>query len=78
MKNNETITWIVIAIAVIVVFSGFGTMRFGGGYGGMMGMMYGSYGGGMMFFGWLYGILVLIALVLFIIWIVKQLQNPRR
>lgn len=78
MKNNETITWILVAIAVIVVFSGFGTMRFGGGYGGMMSMMYGSYGGGMMFFGWLYGILILVALVLFIIWIVKQLQNPRR
>ena len=78
MKNNEALMWILVAIAVIVVFSGFGTMRFGGSYGGMMNMMYGSYGGGMMFFGWLYGILILVALVLFIIWIVKQLQSPRR
>jgi len=33
--------WILIAIAVIVVFSGFGAMRFSGsyGYGGMMNMM---------------------------------------
>ncbi len=80
MKNNETLMWILIAIAVIVVFSGFGAMRFSGsyGYGGMMNMMYGSYGGGMMFFGWLYGILILIALVLFIVWLWNQIQNPRK
>ncbi|MFH1325373.1 MAG: hypothetical protein ABIH49_01210 [archaeon] len=79
MKNNETIMWILIAIAVIVVFSGFGAMRFGSyGYGGMRGMMYGGYGSGMMFFGWLYGILILVALVLFIVWLFKQIQNPKR
>lgn len=66
MKNNETITWILIAIAVIVVFSGFGMMGFPFG-----GMMYG-YGFG---FGGLFMILILIALVLFIFWLVKELQK---
>ena len=79
MKDSETIRWILIAIAVIVFFSGFGMMRFGSyGYGGMMNLMYGSYGSGMMFFGWIYGILVLVALVLFIMWLVRQLESPRR
>ena len=79
MKDSETIRWILIAIAVIVFFSGFGMMRFGSyGYGGMMSLMYGSYGSGMMFFGWIYGILVLVALVLFIMWLVRQLESPRR
>ena len=70
--KNETLIWIVIAVAVLFfVFGGFGY----GGYGGMMGMMYGNYGSGMMFFGWLYGILILVALVLFIAWLVKQIQK---
>jgi len=42
---------------------------------GMGNMMYGSYGSGMMIFSWAFGLLVLIALVLFIIWLVKQIQK---
>ena len=45
--------------------------------GGMMGMMYGGYGGGMMFFGWTFMILVSIALILLIIWLAKQIQKKR-
>ncbi len=74
MKNNETLIWVIAIIAVVVLlFGGFG-MGFGG-YGGMMNMMYGAYGGGMMFVGWLYGILILVALILFIAWLVKQIQK---
>jgi len=74
MKNNETLVWVIVIVAVLVlVFGGLG-MGFGG-YGGMMNMMYGDYGSGMMFFGWLYGILILIALVLFIVWLAKQIQK---
>ena len=82
MKNNETVLWIILGMAVLFVFSGgFGMMGFGSreyGYSGMMSMMYGSYGSGMMFFGWIYSLLILAALILFIVWLVQQLQNPRK
>jgi len=63
-------------VVLLILFSGFGTMNYG--YGGMMGMMYGNYGGGMMLFGWLFGVLILIVLVLLIVWLLQQIQNPRR
>ena len=43
--------------------------------GGMMGGMSGVYGYGGMFFGWIFGLLVLVALVLLIMWLVKQIQK---
>ncbi len=43
---------------------------------GMMGGMYGVYSGTEIFFGWLFGILVLVALVLLIVWLIKQIQSP--
>ena len=42
------------------------------------GMMGGYYGLGMGIFGWLIGVLIIVALVLFIIWLVKQIQSPKR
>jgi len=42
---------------------------------GMYGVMSGSYGFGGMFFGWIFGVLVLIALVLLIFWLIKQIQK---
>ncbi len=79
MKNENLLVWAGILVLVVFLFGGFwGMMGFrsgGYGFGGMMNMMYGTYGSGMMFFGWLYGILVLIALVLFIAWLVQQLQK---
>ena len=72
MKKDNSMMWIVIAVAALLLVGSFG---FGGmGY-GMMGMMYGNYGFGMMFLGWIFGILVLVALGLFIAWLVKQLQK---
>ena len=48
----------------------------GYGYGGMMGNF--GYGFGVMWlFGSLFMVLILIALVLFIFWLVKQLQNGK-
>lgn len=41
-------------------------------------MMGGSWGWGMGFFGWIFMILVIVALVLFIIWLAKQIQEPKR
>lgn len=42
---------------------------------GMGGMMYGSYGSGMMLFGWLFSLLVFVALILLIVWLIKQIQK---
>lgn len=39
------------------------------------GMMGGNYGYGWMLFGWLMGLLIVIGLVLFIIWITKKIQD---
>jgi uncharacterized membrane protein len=41
------------------------------------GYMMGPYYGGMWLFGYITWILVIVALVLFIIWLVRQLQNPK-
>ena len=41
----------------------------------MGGMMYGAYGTTGMLFGWLFSILVLVALILLIFWLIKQIQK---
>ena len=71
MKNNNTI-WIILGIIFLLFlfFFGLGSMGYGG-----FGMMGGYYGSGMMVFGWLYGILVLVALILLIIWLAKQIRK---
>ena len=52
-----------------------------GQYGGNMGMMNYMFGMGQgwgwtaMIFGWIFGILVLVALILFIMWLIKQIQK---
>ena len=76
MNNQSVAAWILGLVVFLFLFGGFGMMGYGNG--GMMGMMSGNYGSGMMFFGWLYGVLILIALLLFIAWLVKQLQRPHR
>jgi hypothetical protein len=43
--------------------------------GGMYNMMYGGYGFGWMFLGWLIMILIIILLILLIIWLIKQIQK---
>jgi uncharacterized membrane protein len=72
MEKNNSLMWVVIAAVALLLLISFGFR--GAGY-GMMGMMYGSYGYGMLFFGWIFGILSLVAVVLFIVWIVKQLEK---
>lgn len=47
----------------------------GCGMSGMYGMMGGSYGYGGMFFGWVFTILVIVALILLIVWLIKQIQK---
>jgi uncharacterized membrane protein len=43
---------------------------------GMMSGFYGMWGIGV--FGWLFMILILVALILFIVWLIKQIQEPQR
>ena len=75
--NNNLLIGIVIAVAIFSVFGMFGFGGMMGGYGGMMGNW--GYGfGGMWIFGFLFMALILIALVLFILWLAKQLQNDSR
>ena len=47
-------------------------------YNGCFGMMSGYYGFGYMVFGWIFMLLVTVGLVLFIIWLVKQLTHDNR
>lgn len=74
-QNNIALA-IVIALVVILLYGGFGMMGFGG-TGGMMSGFYGGFG-----FMWLFGglimILVIVALVLFIFWLIKQLRREKR
>ena len=74
MKTEETILIIVVVLAVIFLFNGFSGA--GINQGGMMGMMSGAYGfNGMWIFGWLFMTLIIIVLVLFIVWLIKQIQK---
>ena len=75
MKNNQTLMWIIIAVVALLFLSfalGWGGY---GGYGGMMGYNNMMNWGGTWIFGWLFMTLVVIALVLFVAWLVKQIQK---
>lgn len=75
MKEDNSLLIAVIVLLVLLVFSSsIGMMGFGG-MGGMMTMMVGSFGLGMLLFGWLFGILIFVALILFIVWLIKQIQK---
>ena len=78
MKNNEN--WIIAVVVVLVVLL-FGSFGFGmmGSYRdyGMMGAYCGGYGY-MGIFMMLIWALVIIALVLGIMWLIRQLQNPNQ
>ncbi len=69
-KQNNALTWSVIAVIIILLFGGFGMMGFPFG-----GMMYGF--SGMWIFGWLFMVLILVALVLFIIWLIKEISDKK-
>ena len=72
MKKDNTALIVIVVILAVFLFSGFGMMGFP--Y-GMMGMMSGTYSWGMGIFGWLFSSLILIALVLLIVWLIKQIQK---
>ena len=74
-NNNNLIIGIVVAIAVFLLFGMFGFGGMMGGYGMMGNWGYGF--GGMWIFGALFMTLILVALILFILWLAKQLQNDK-
>jgi len=75
-NNNNLILGIVIAVAGFLLLGMFGFGGMMGGYGMMGNWGYGF--GGMWIFGFLFMTLILIALILFILWLIKQLQNDNR
>jgi len=80
MSDKNLLIWILGIVVLLFLLGGFGLIGFGSlgyGFGGMMGMMYGNYGSGMMFFGWIFGILIVISLILLIIWLSQQIQKKR-
>ena len=81
MEDRNLLIWVLAIVVFLFLFEGIGMMGLGSnnyGYSGMMGMMYGGYGLGMMFFGWIYGVLIFVALVLLILWLFQQVQNKKR
>ena len=78
MKDDETLRWVLIAIAVVVFFGGFGMMRTWS-YGfPWMGMMYGyGFYGLASLFNLAYKILVIVALVFLVVWLWKKIQEKK-
>ena len=74
--DNNLLIGIIIAVAVFLLLGMFG-------FGGMMSGSYGTMGnlgygfGGMWIFGFLFMALILVALILFILWLIKQLQEDK-
>lgn len=76
MENNQIAVIIIIAVVLLFLFGGFGMIGCNNyGMGGMMNWMIGGGFGTMWIFGSIIWILIIIAFVLFIMWLIKQLQN---
>ena len=80
MEKNESVVLIVVVVLILLfLFGGFGygMMGWSGGGYGMMSGFYSGFG-----FGWIFMFLiwalVIIALVLGIMWLIKQLQQPQQ
>jgi len=66
---------LVSILGVILVLTSFVSADVGDGGCGMGSMMGGTYGYGGMFFGWAFSTLILVALILLIVWLIKQIQK---
>lgn len=79
MEDNQIVLVVIIVAILIFLFGGFGIMGYNNcGTGGMMNWMMGGGFGTMWIVGSLIWILIIVALVLFILWLVKQLQDTGR
>ncbi len=78
MKNNDQWIWIVIAICAILLINFFGFSRMGryGMRGGFYSNIIGGFGMG--FFGWIFMLLIIVALVLLIVWLAGQIKESKK
>ncbi len=77
MKMNKIFYGFILSIFLISLSSAQVNGNYGVGCFGPYGMMNGYGGTGIWFFGALLWILVLVALILLIAWLVKQLKEPK-
>jgi len=73
MKNNKVV---LIIFGIMLILTGFVSADLNDGWCGVDGG--GNYGLGMGLFGWIFSVLILITLVLFIFWLIKQIQKPNK
>lgn len=75
MENSKT-TWIIVLLFVLfaIVFVPLRTLTGWNNEYGMMSSSYGIMGSG---FGWIFMVVVLVALILLIVWLVQKIQNPQ-
>ena len=76
-KASLTLFIFVFSVLSLVspILADAGDEVYGGCFGSMGNMMSGIYGGPGMIFGWAISLLVLVALVLLIVWLIKQIQK---
>ncbi len=72
--GNEIAIAVILILVLLIIFGGFGMMGLGG-Y-GMMGIGYGTFSG-FWPIGYIIHILFIVALVLFIMWLIRQLQGQK-
>lgn len=77
MENKNLILWGVGLVLAFILFSQILVYGLNGSRGGMMNMMYGYGGFFPMITLWSFFVLVIIALVLFIAWLIKQLSDEK-
>ena len=68
-ENKNTWIWIIVGVCIFALLSIFNFARFG--TNGVPGMMGGSYGSGMMFFGWMTWLLMVALMLAGIYWLVR-------
>ena len=75
----KTTKLLIIVLGLVLVMTSFVAAHTGeDDYAHHSSMMGGFYGDGMWIFGWIFMLLIVVALILFIAWLIKQIQEPRR
>ena len=79
-KQKSRIVFVLVSLLLILSVASSVLAHVGEDDYGHHGMMGGYFGGmwGMSLFGWVFMILIIVALILFIIWMIKQIQEPKR
>ena len=76
IKTYKLLLVLGLALSLVnLVSADFKDNDLGSCWGGMGAMMTGNYGFGTIFFSWIFSILVIVALILLIVWLIKQIQK---